>query len=65
MEWAEQIALVTGAARGIGRAIAVRLARQGAAVCVNFRSNHEAAQAVVEEIQAAGGRGVAVPADVA
>ena len=65
MEWAEQVALVTGAARGIGRAIALRLARQGAAVCVNFRSNRDAAQTVVQEIQAAGGRVMAVPADVA
>lgn len=65
MEWAEQVALVTGGARGIGRAIAVRLARQGAAVCVNFRSNQNAAHAVVREIEALGGRVMAVPADVA
>src|SRR5262245_9524144 len=59
-----QTALVTGASRGLGRAIAVRLAREGAAVCVNFVSNETEAGAVVEEIQSAGGRALAVRADV-
>ena len=59
-----QTALVTGASRGLGRAIAVRLAREGAAVCVNFVSNETEAGAVVEEIRSAGGRALGVCADV-
>jgi len=59
-----QTALVTGASRGLGRAIAVRLAREGAAVCVNFLTNEADADRVVDEIRAAGGRAVAVRTDV-
>ena len=58
-------ALVTGASRGLGRAIALRLARDGAAVAVNYRREAAAAEAVVAEIRAGGGRAVAVQADVA
>jgi len=65
MDWNEQVALVTGGARGIGRAIAMRLARAGAAVGVNYVANVAAAEAVVRDIRAAGGRAVAVAADVA
>jgi 3-oxoacyl-[acyl-carrier protein] reductase len=57
-------ALVTGASRGIGRAIAVELARCGAAVAVNYRTRADAAEAVVAEIHGAGGRATAVRADV-
>jgi 3-oxoacyl-[acyl-carrier protein] reductase len=57
-------ALVTGASRGIGRAIAARLAKDGFAVAVNYRSNVDGAQEAVEEIRAAGGRGMAVQADI-
>lgn len=64
MPWSEQVALVTGGARGIGRAVAVRLAREGAAVAVNYRSNAAAAESVLGEIEAAGGEGIAVAADV-
>lgn len=59
-----KIALVTGASRGIGRAIALRLARSGAAVVVNYASNADEAQKVVTEIAAAGGRAHAIQADV-
>jgi len=59
-----QTALVTGASRGLGRAIAVRLAREGAAVCVNFLTNEADADRVVDEIRSAGGRAMAVRADV-
>ena len=58
-------AIVTGASRGIGRAIALRLARDGFAVAVNYASRADDAQAVVDEITAAGGRAVAIQADVA
>ena len=57
-------ALVTGGSRGIGRAIALALAGQGAAIVVNYQSNAEAAQAVVAAIQGQGGRALAVQGDV-
>ncbi|MGK9231491.1 SDR family oxidoreductase [Inquilinus limosus] len=56
--------IVTGGGRGIGAAVARRTARDGWAVCVNYRADAAAAEAVVAEIAAAGGRAVAVPADV-
>ena len=59
-----KIAVVTGASRGIGRAIALRLARDGALVCVNYHSNAEAAQSLVQEIESAGGDAFALQADV-
>jgi 3-oxoacyl-[acyl-carrier protein] reductase len=60
-----RIALVTGASRGLGRAIALRLGRAGAAVGVNYREQAGAAEAVVREIRTQGGRALAVRADVA
>ncbi|MFW6161143.1 MAG: 3-oxoacyl-ACP reductase FabG [Planctomycetota bacterium] len=57
-------AVVTGASRGIGRAIALALARQGAAVAVNFRERRDAADEVVAAIEEAGGQALAVQADV-
>jgi len=60
----EKVAIVTGASRGIGRAIAVDLARHGATVVVNFNRSPEEAHKVVAEILAAGGKADAVQADV-
>jgi 3-oxoacyl-[acyl-carrier protein] reductase len=59
-----KVALITGASKGIGRAVALRLARDGAAVVVNYSSSAEQARTAVAEIQAAGGRAVAAQADV-
>ena len=59
-----KVALVTGASRGIGRAIAVRLGQDGAAVVVNYSGNHETARETVAAIEAASGRAVAVQGDV-
>jgi glucose 1-dehydrogenase len=61
---AGQSALVTGASSGIGRAVALAMARAGADVVVNYVTNPEAAQAVVAEIERSGRRGLAIRADV-
>ena len=61
---ANRVALVTGASRGIGRAIAIALATSEAAVAVNYRERATEAIDTVAEIQAAGGRAIAVGADV-
>ena len=60
-----KVAIVTGAGRNIGRAIALQLAEAGASVVVNVRSNKAEADAVVAEIEKAGGKAVAVLGDVA
>jgi len=60
----DKIAIVTGASRGIGAAIAVELASQGAAVVINHRDSAAQAEAVVAQIVAAGGQALAIQADV-
>ena len=60
----ERIALVTGGSRGIGRGIALELAKRGATVVVNYQRNAEAAEEVVTQIVADGGKAQAVQADV-
>ena len=65
MNLSNKIAVVTGASRGIGRAIALELAKQGAKVVVNYSGSEERALLVVGEIKAAGGEAIAVQANVA
>ncbi len=60
-----RVALITGTSRGIGRAIAERLARDGIAVVVNYAGNESAARDAVNAIEKSGGRAIAVQADVA
>jgi 3-oxoacyl-[acyl-carrier protein] reductase len=63
-QWRDQVAVVTGSARGLGQATARLLAQRGAAVCVNYAVHADAAEALVAEIAKAGGRAIAVAADV-
>ncbi len=58
-------ALVTGASRGLGRAVALRLAKDGFAVIINYQSNKEAAEETLKLVQEAGGNGELLPFDVA
>ncbi|MBI1313451.1 glucose 1-dehydrogenase [bacterium] len=64
LEFSGRTALVTGGSRGIGRACVEMLARNGASVAVNFRSNSQAAQLAVEAVKSLGQRAIAVQADV-
>jgi NAD(P)-dependent dehydrogenase (short-subunit alcohol dehydrogenase family) len=59
-----RVAIVTGGSRGIGKALALGLAAQGATVVVNYQQTEDRARAVVSEIEAKGGRALAVQADV-
>ena len=64
MENIEKTALVTGASRGIGRAIALALASKGFAVALNYAGSHDVAEAVKKEIEDAGGKAFTVQGDV-
>lgn len=64
MPLSQQVAIVTGGSRGIGRAISTQLAAQGAAVCVNYSAQPEPAKALVTELNAGGISAIAVRADV-
>jgi 3-oxoacyl-[acyl-carrier protein] reductase len=64
MDLKDKVAVVTGSSRGIGKAIALKLASRGAKIVVNYRTNAEAAREVVEAIGAQGGQAIAVQADV-
>ena len=59
-----KVALVTGASKGIGAGVALSLAKEGAAVAVNYASDREGANRVVEKIKAAGGKAIAVQGSV-
>src|SRR5438046_6462783 len=63
MDWSNRVVLVTGASSGIGRGLAIELARRGAAVGLLARRG-DLLNEIVNEIEAAGGRGLALPADV-
>ena len=59
-----KIALITGSSRGIGAATARRFARAGFSVCINYRTDRQMAESILEEVLALGGHGIAVQADV-
>jgi 3-oxoacyl-[acyl-carrier protein] reductase len=64
LDLTDRVAVVTGSSRGIGRAIALKLASLGAKVVVNYYASEDAAQEVVEEVESGGGEAIAVQADV-
>ena len=61
----DRVAVVTGASKGIGRALAIGLAKHGASVAVNYKNDREGAEATCAAIEASGGRAIAIGADVA
>lgn len=65
MRLKDKIALVTGSSRGVGRAVALAFAKEGAKVAVNYTSNENAANEVVDSIQGMGSKAIAIKADVA
>ena len=64
MKLENRVAIVTGASRGIGKATAILLAKEGAKIVVNYREKRESGKAVLNEIEESGGSGVLVQADV-
>jgi len=64
MQLRDKVAIVTGASSGIGQSIALAFAREGAAVAVNYARDTGGAEAAVKEIEAGGGRAIAIQADV-
>lgn len=64
MKFANKIALITGGTRGIGRALALTLAREGATLVVNYKKNEDTARATVAELEALGAKATAVKADL-
>lgn len=65
MQFSDEVMIVTGASRGIGAAVAKLAAQRGYTVCVNYRRRADAAEQVVADIRQAGGRAMAVRADIA
>lgn len=64
MRFEDKVVIVTGSSRGIGRGIALEFGQEGASVIVNYHSNAEAADQVVEQIKSGGAQAIAVQADV-
>ncbi|AXQ15267.1 short-chain dehydrogenase [Shewanella algae] len=64
MRLKNQVAIITGSSRGIGRAIAVQFAKEGAHVVINYRDNFQAAQEVKEQVESIGAQAIVIQADV-